>query len=190
MNAAQYDEILRLLSDIAARLDRIENSTHAPTPAPAVAVCDSGAPTIADDRDLDSQFGNPEIKKDPPRWTGPSFVGGRFSDTTPEYLETLAGFLDWKANESDKKGEVLKNGAPRSKFIRLDAARARGWRKRLLQGNGKAARPAPRPRAPEAEAEEMPFLKNTAGAPRSIKARGPRTSSPRRTARRSRDRWG
>jgi hypothetical protein len=121
-------------------------------------VAASGENTIADDADLDSTWGNPEIKRDPPRWTGPSFVGAKYSDTTPEYLENLASFLDWKARESDKKNEMANNGKPRSMYLRKDAARARGWRKRLMD-KSRGGRPAPRPRPAQVEEmdADMPF---------------------------------
>ncbi|MCS6900677.1 MAG: hypothetical protein RMJ98_13955 [Myxococcales bacterium] len=167
MNATQYEEMLSLLQNIATRLERVEQRLSAReavgasvAPAPGVASAPGGAgdTMIADDADLDSQWGNPEIRKDPPRWTGPSFVGARYSDTTPEYLESLANFLDWKARESDKKKEMTNNGKPRSAYLRKDAARARGWRKRLLErktGGRTAVRSRPAP--VEEIAEEMPF---------------------------------
>lgn len=175
MNAAQYEELLSLLNDITARLDRIEQraSVEAASPLPGVAVVntaglDAGPPegAIAEPRDLEGPYGNPEIRRDPPRWSGPSFVGCRFSDASPEYLETLAGFLDWKAREADKKDERVKGGALKSKFIRLDASRARGWRKRIVEGGGKrlagqptptmTSRPASRDVEPSFDAD-MPF---------------------------------
>jgi hypothetical protein len=165
MNATQYEEMLSLLQNIATRLERVEQRlstmegvTTAGAPAGAPILGGSGDTMIADDADLDSQWGNPEIRKDPPRWTGASFVGARYSDTTPEYLENLASFLDWKARESDKKNELANNGKPRSAYLRKDAARARGWRKRLLErknGGRPAARPRPAP--VEEVVEDMPF---------------------------------
>jgi hypothetical protein len=165
MNAAQYEEMLSLLKDISSRLDHIESRMQA---APAAVTAHAvGVPgggqgpvegAIADDRDLDSQYGNPEIKKDPPRWTGQSYAGCRFSDASPEYLETLAGFLDWKARKDDESNAVDTKGNPKSKWARLDAARARGWRKRALESKTtKRAAPKPKP-AVEAEAEaDRPF---------------------------------
>jgi hypothetical protein len=167
MNATQYEEMLSLLQNIATRLERVEQRLTA-----IEGVAASGAPVgaqvsggsvgdnaIADDADLDSQYGNPEIRKDPPRWTGPSFVGAKYSDTTPEYLENLASFLDWKARESDKKNEMANNGKPRSMYLKKDAARARGWRKRLLERSRGGGRPAARPRPAPVDAMEadMPF---------------------------------
>jgi hypothetical protein len=110
--------------------------------SPAAGGGDLGPPegTIASDKDLTSEHGNPEIRRDPPRWTGESHVGKTFAEASAEFLDCLAGFLDWKARESDKKDERVKGGALKSKFIRLDAARARGWRKRILEGGHK--RPA------------------------------------------------
>ena len=84
------------------------------TAGPAQGVC-------ASDADLDGEYGDPEIRKDPPRWTGESFATRHYSQSTPEFLDNLAGFIDWKAGK--------------------DAARARGWAKRLRAG-WKPAAPA------------------------------------------------
>jgi hypothetical protein len=147
MNAAQYEELLSMLNDIGFRLQRLEKrlfpaTAEAPAASKPQAAATAQAPQqppayeVATDDDLDGQYGNPEIRKDPPRWTGESFVGCRFSEASPEYLETLAGFLDWKARESDKKDERVKGGGLKSRFIRLDAARARGWAARIRGGTG------------------------------------------------------
>lgn len=162
MNATQYEEMLSLLQNIAARLERVEQRLGGMEGAVASgsAMAHGAAAAdqqIADDADLDSQWGNPEIKRDPPRWTGASYVGAKYSDTTPEYLESLAGFLDWKARESDKKNELANNGKPRSAYLRKDAARARGWRKRLLE-KSRGGRPAARPRPASVDLDaEVPF---------------------------------
>lgn len=93
----------------------------------------------ADDADLDGQYGDPSVRKNPPRWEGESFEGRRYSETTPEYLEALAGFLKWKSGKDDAKG--TEDGRKYASFARKDAARALGWAKRLRAG-WKA--PAPR----------------------------------------------
>jgi len=169
MNATQYEEMLSLLQNIATRIERVENrlaaiegaaaAAPAHTPTPGASQGFSSDNAIADDADLDGPYGNPEIRFDPRRWTGQTFVGAKFSDAPPEYLDTLAGYLDWKANEAEKKGELAKNGKPRSAYLRKDAARARGWRKRALERGTRKAAPVARPRpAPGDELDpDMPF---------------------------------
>jgi hypothetical protein len=95
----------------------------------------SGA--VADDADLDSQYGNPVIRKDPTKWQGPSYVGRTYSECSPEYLDSLAGLLDWKAgkNAQDPDEKKQKYAA----YDRRDAARARGWAARIRAGGGSAA---------------------------------------------------
>jgi hypothetical protein len=147
MNAAQYEELLSMLNDIGFRLHRLEKRMFPATPeAPAAAKPQAAAPAqvhqqppafeVATDDDLDGQYGNPEIRKDPPRWSGESYVGCRYSEAPPEYLETLAGFLMWKAGKDDEKDERDSKGNPKSKWSRLDAARARGWAQRIRGGGG------------------------------------------------------
>ena len=119
---------------ILAKLDLILAILQA-TPRASTPVA-SGAQ--ASDADLDSPHGNPTIKYDPKRWEGQSYVGSTYSETEPAYLDCLASFLDWKAtaNERDmKKPDVSPEQAKKfeksAHFSRLDAARARGWAKRL-----------------------------------------------------------
>jgi hypothetical protein len=51
---------------------------------------------IAPDSEIDDlEWGDKEIRKDPPRWKGEAFKGRKWSETTPEYLDAMANFLDW-----------------------------------------------------------------------------------------------
>lgn len=110
--------ILLVLENQERRLAVIERALVGPDVAPA--------------RELDSQYGDPVIKKDPKGWRGPSFQGKRLSQTTPEYLDTLAELKDWMAEQETKKGTP--EGDKYAAFSRKDAARARGWAKRLRDG--------------------------------------------------------
>jgi len=110
--------ILLVLESQDRRLTAIERALVGPDVAPA--------------RELDSQYGNPVIKKDPKGWRGPSFQGKRLSQATPEYLDVLAELKDWIAEQEDKKGTP--EGDKYAAFSRKDAARARGWAKRLRDG--------------------------------------------------------
>ncbi len=90
----------------------------------------------ASDRDLDSQYGNPIVKaKDPRDWTGETMNGRRFSECPPEYLDIVADRLDYFAEQAEIAGEVsTTTGKPTAGYKRLDAARARGWAKRVREG--------------------------------------------------------
>lgn len=98
---------------------------------------------IADDADLDSEYGNPTIKFDPREryWAGPSFVGYHFSETAPDYLDATAKYLDacafMAAKEPDEKNQKS------ARYKRKDAARARGWAARLRARGEPNAMPAP-----------------------------------------------
>lgn len=98
----------------------------------------------AGDRDLDSPYGDPEVRRDPPRWEGESFVGRTFSATSPEYLDCLADFKEWQAAKDDETGAKDAKGRPKSHWAKKDAGLARGWAARLRAGwkpktNGVAA---------------------------------------------------
>ncbi len=93
-----------------------------------------GEGAIASDHDLDSQYGDELIRKDPPRWKGDSFAGCKMSQCSSEYLRDLAGFFDWKAEKDTEQG-TYKNAKgdmvpTRPQYARKSAARARGWAKR------------------------------------------------------------
>lgn len=95
----------------------------------------------ADDADLDSSFGDPEVRSDPKKWTGPSMKGKRYSQCPSEFLGLLAGLLEWQGRRDDEDGKQDKNGNPSGDWKRRDAVRARGWQKR---NEGKTfAEPAP-----------------------------------------------
>lgn len=94
---------------------------------------------LATDADLDGQWGNPEVKKNPPRWQGDSCVGRRLSECPPEFLDELAAFSDWKAGKDEEAAPALaeEDAAKKRKYAgyaRKDAARARGWAARLRAG--------------------------------------------------------
>jgi hypothetical protein len=86
---------------------------------------------VASDEDLDGERGDPSIRFDPNKkyWDGGSFVGYRFSETTPEYLDAVAKYLDACAYMAEKGGDEKKRAG--AKYKRLDSLRARGWARRL-----------------------------------------------------------
>lgn len=96
---------------------------------------------VAPDRDLDSSYGNPVIKYMPKPKYWPAdrqdFTSHRFSETTPDFLDAMAKYLDACAymagREPDEKSQKS------ASYKRKDAARARGWAKRLREGWGGAA---------------------------------------------------
>lgn len=110
---------------------------------------------IAPDSDLDSEWGNPEVRKDPPRWKGDSHAGSRMSECPADYLRSLAGLYDWQADQDEKSNRVDGKGRPTAPYRRKDAARARGWAKRN-EGKPSVKKAAQRDFA-DAQDEEMPF---------------------------------
>jgi hypothetical protein len=101
---------------------------------------------IAPNSDLDGKYGDPIVNaKDPRDWTGPSMKGRRFSECSSEYLEMVASRLDFFAEKAEAEGKLASNGKPEAPYRRRDAARARGWAKRIRAGwkptNGNGHRP-------------------------------------------------
>lgn len=92
------------------------------------------------DIDIDGPRGDPEVRFMPKRWSGADFKGRKFSECDPEFLDMLADAYEWFAQRDDEQNAVDKNGAPKSKWSRLDAGRARAWANRLRGGGDEAPR--------------------------------------------------
>lgn len=124
--------ITELLSSIDATLKALLETTKATRAATVAQAID---PIVASDADLDSQYGDPEVRAKSPRdWTGDSMTGRKFSECPPEYLDMVADRLDYFAS---KEEDPKKAG-----YNRKDAARARGWARRLRNGWKPAETPA------------------------------------------------
>lgn len=117
----RLETIEMLLADILKALHGAARpgSTSSATPPPS----------IATDQDLDGQYGNPTVRFDPRDWEGDSQKGKHYSDCPPGFLEMLAKTLDYFAGKNEQNGDERKAG-----FERKDAARARGWAKRIREG--------------------------------------------------------
>lgn len=139
------------MNTLEERLDRIEQKLDALLAAmksgPRAAQSQGMSQGTNDiDPDIDGPRGDPEVRFVPKRWTGPDVKGQKFSACEPEFLDMLADAYEWFAQRDDEANAVDKNGAPKSKWSRLDAARARAWSARLRGQDApapRAARPAP-----------------------------------------------
>lgn len=131
-------------------LRSIDASLKALVARGGVAAEQAGA-TVASDRDLDSQYGDPEVKaKDPRDWTGAPMRGRKFSQCPPEYLDMVAERLDYFCSQNTGATE---EDQKKLKYQRLDAARARGWAKRIRAG----WKPANAATAPDWDDTSVPF---------------------------------
>jgi hypothetical protein len=113
---------------------------------------------VASDRDLDGKYGDPVVKFMPRDWTGPTFKGRRFSECPADLLDMFANTFDWFADQAERTNERTDRGKPVADFKRADAARARGWAKRIREG--RHVRPAgatPPPSSNWGEEEESGF---------------------------------
>ncbi len=126
------DEAIGLLRSIDATLKLLLDLSRQRT---ARATSHGSGAAIASDRDLDGRYGNPEIRsRDPRDWSGPTMKGRRFSECPPEYLEMFAERLDYFAQKAEEQNEMTSGGKPKAKYLRADAARARGWVQRMRSG--------------------------------------------------------
>ncbi len=147
------DEHLELLRRIAKDVADIKAAMGAGLVASASALgvqvggaSGGAAGGVASAADLDGQYGDPEIRRDPGRWSGDSFVGCRYSQTSPEYLDCVADFKDWQAGKDEESGAKDNKGRPKANWARKDARLARGWAARLRSGwKPKTGNGAPKP---------------------------------------------
>jgi hypothetical protein len=114
------DEVIGLLRSIDASLKQLVQQQR--------------APEIASDRDLDGKYGDPEVKFMPRDWAGPSYKGRRFSECPADLLDMIAETFDYFARKAEATNETTDRGKPVSQYKRADAARARGWAKRIRAG--------------------------------------------------------
>lgn len=135
MNGTEYRTILDALNTIIGNQEKILTNQSAMMQM-LRRVSDNGGAAksdeaIADDADLDGQHGDPTIKYDlrEKYWQGEPYSGQRFSECPPEYLDAMAKYLSacaWgKRKDGDEKAAGYKD---------KDAARARGWARRIRNG--------------------------------------------------------
>jgi hypothetical protein len=127
---ATSERVIELLESIDASLKTLVSQTKARAPK-----------AIASDRDLDGQYGDPLLKFMPRDWTGASFKGRRFSECPAALLEMVAETFDYFAQQAESKDERTDKGKPVADYKRADAARARGWAKRIKEGTHTPAPP-------------------------------------------------
>lgn len=120
-------------------------------------------PAAASDAELRSPYGDPEVRRDPKHWAGPSYVGAKYSACPSDYLLVLADSQEYFARKDSEKPEKEQkkhhNGTPFWKYNLQDAGRARGWARR----NQGIAKPPPASvvdepaMEPEMAAEDLPL---------------------------------
>lgn len=104
----------------------------------------SAPKAVASDRDLDGKYGDPVVKFMPRDWTGQSFKNTHMSACPPELLDLLAETFEYFATQAEANNEMTPRGKPVADYKRSDAARARGWAKRMRSG----VHPTPRINTP------------------------------------------
>jgi hypothetical protein len=92
---------------------------------------------IADDDELDSDHGDPKVRKTPPAkyWKGEPFAGKSLSRLTLAQLDAYGKYKDACAYAAEKNPDPEKpKQAKYIEYDRRDAARARGWARRIRGG--------------------------------------------------------
>lgn len=89
---------------------------------------------VASNHDLDGKYGDPVLKFKPRDWTGASYKNSHFSECPAELLDLVAETYDYFASQAEAKDERTERGKSVAEYKRADAARARGWAKRIRDG--------------------------------------------------------
>jgi hypothetical protein len=97
---------------------------------------------VATDADLDGPHGDPVLTNVPRDWTGGNFKGLPLSSCPPELLDLAVEQYEYWADKAEANKELTSSGKPRAFYNRADAARARGWARRLRAGWVRPTRPA------------------------------------------------
>lgn len=137
-------DILAVLKSIDLSLRTLVVIAQKKAEARAAQAATKPGPRVASDRDLDGTWGDPEVKFTPRDWTGAPCKGLRMSQCEADCLELLADAFDYFAEKAEENGEMTTAGKPVADYKRMDAARARGWAKRIRDG----IHTPPKPQAP------------------------------------------
>ncbi len=143
------------MSDFEAKAIALLTSIDASLKALVIAAnrrAAANGPAVADDRDLDSQYGDEQLKFTPRDWMGEPCKGKRMSDCSAEVLDLLASSFDYFAKKNDENGLKDDKGRPKSFYDKRSAARARGWAARMRSG---WKRPAPSKSASFEDADDL-----------------------------------
>lgn len=132
------DALERIAKDVAAIKAALAAGAAAFASALGVPVQSAGGGSrggaVASEAELDGQYGDPEVRRDPSSkyWPGQSYAGRRLSECPADYLDAYAKYKDACAWANDKDGGEKKKKY--AEYDRRDAARARGWAARLRAG--------------------------------------------------------
>jgi hypothetical protein len=148
---------------LEARLAAVEARLAGGGGASATGSTAEGA--VASARELDGEWGDPVVKKDPKRWLeqgGDPYAGCHMSECPSDYLRILASLFDWMASKDEEQGKTYTNkkgeNVPTAPLNRRSAAKARGWAERNA---GKTHETPPPPHPPSgarvADDNDIPF---------------------------------
>lgn len=80
---------------------------------------------------LSADWADKMVAKDPPRWQGETMVGVPYSECPAGWLDSMAGFLAWKAQKGREEVPVRVNnrGKPWHESDAFEAKLCRTWAK-------------------------------------------------------------
>lgn len=84
-------------------------------------------PYTRDEINRQGEYGDPVIRKAPPRWDGPDVAGLSLSSLPSDVLRQLAESMVGLGAWHDSKGNVDAKNRPKGDYSRMDARRALYW---------------------------------------------------------------
>ena len=135
------------IAALKARVDALEGGGARPSSNGGGS---SGGGEAIGDSQLNNAWADKKITKDPPKWKGPTQVNRTYSKAPIEWLESMAGFLDWKAQKGREEVPVRMNnkGKPWHESDTFEAKILRGWARR------RAAKPTAPAKAAAPQADD------------------------------------
>lgn len=118
------EEILRRIEQ---KLDEVLKIVGSLPSGGAAATSGEYQQATCTDAELDDKYGNPEVRLVPSKWTGQDYLGWKYGDCSPEFLDEMSNMLDAIGRKQSKDPAKARN----AKWSAKDAARARAWAARL-----------------------------------------------------------
>lgn len=138
---------LARIAALEARVSALESGGAPSSSSASGSRSSGGIPQVEplNDAQLDKAWADKRISKDPKNWKGRTQVGRRYSNAPPEWLLSMAGFFEWKAQKGREEVPVRTrdDGKPWHESDTFEAKLLRAWARR------NANKPAPAPSPPK-----------------------------------------
>lgn len=140
---SDLDMAMQRISILESRVAALESGKPASGGSPSSGGTRNGREPLSDDM-LDRPWADKIAKKNPPKWSGSSYVGVVYSQIESAWHESNAGFLFWKASKGEAEVPVRcnKEGKPWHESDSFEARLCLAWARRNAGGVKAAPKPS------------------------------------------------